>query len=191
MSRQLTEEQKQSKRDAGRRWREKNKDKAKEQAKAWYEQNKERVIQRQLEYNANNKEACYERVRQWQQANPEYNKEYYRKNKETILERGREGAKQWRAANRTKLNRQSYKYKYGVTFADKLQLILVQDCKCAICRGDLDVENEGTRVHLDHDHTTGKIRGVLCARCNTGLGKFKDDVDLLRGAISYLEQHRD
>jgi len=43
-------------------------------------------------------------------------------------------------------------------------------------------------THLDHCHKTGRIRGVLCNNCNTGLGKFYDDIELLKTAINYLQK---
>ena len=51
---------------------------------------------------------------------------------------------------------------------------------CAICL-------VGKPEHVDHDHVTGKIRGVLCFNCNGGLGQFKDRVDVIRNAVTYLE----
>lgn len=55
--------------------------------------------------------------------------------------------------------------------------------RCAICM----IRKTGRRGwHADHDHKTGKFRGILCAQCNTGLGMFKDDVKLLRKAARYL-----
>jgi len=56
--------------------------------------------------------------------------------------------------------------------------------KCDICSKVIT----GKDMHLDHNHTTGVLRGWLCMLCNTGLGKFKDNPDLLRKALSYLEQ---
>lgn len=55
--------------------------------------------------------------------------------------------------------------------------------KCDIC----GVED---KLRIDHDHLTGKIRGLLCNECNLGLGKFQDDVSRLREAAVYVERHR-
>lgn len=54
---------------------------------------------------------------------------------------------------------------------------------CAIC----GTEPQRRFLHLDHDHKTGKARGLLCVNCNTALGHFKDDVARLKKAIEYLE----
>lgn len=59
-----------------------------------------------------------------------------------------------------------------------------QDGKCAICGGE---PNGAGRLHIDHCHTAGTPRGLLCTNCNPGIGYFKDDPALLRAAIEYLE----
>lgn len=63
--------------------------------------------------------------------------------------------------------------------------IKTQSNRCAICN-----ELFKTKAALDHCHKTGKIRGVLCINCNSGLGFFKDNIPILKAAISYLERHR-
>lgn len=58
--------------------------------------------------------------------------------------------------------------------------------KCPIC-GKVTVPGLTSKIVLDHDHNTGRIRGWICDSCNTGIGRFKDDIDLLKRAIKYLE----
>lgn len=58
-----------------------------------------------------------------------------------------------------------------------------QGRRCKICGVGLEYDS----IHTDHDHSTGKVRGILCRNCNTALGKFKDDPALLRRAASYIE----
>ncbi len=68
----------------------------------------------------------------------------------------------------------------------------VQEGLCAICKNPEtslgSTKIKAKRLAVDHDHITGKIRGLLCQRCNCGLGSFKDNPDLLKGAIEYLRR---
>lgn len=68
----------------------------------------------------------------------------------------------------------------------KRKRIEEQDGKCAICLKDL----ADKQMNLDHCHETGTLRGVLCNRCNTGLGCFEDSIEVLRQAAAYLEKFR-
>jgi hypothetical protein len=72
------------------------------------------------------------------------------------------------------------KRRYGIGAADVDELIKQQANVCVICgRDDPD--------QVDHDHNTGKVRGVLCFNCNGGLGQFSDDTERLTNAIDYIE----
>ena len=77
--------------------------------------------------------------------------------------------------------------RYGLTEASFLSLLENQDNACAICRTPLDPNCKNRHTHIDHCHTTGKVRGVLCSSCNLGLGHFKDDAARLLAAYSYLK----
>ena len=72
---------------------------------------------------------------------------------------------------------------YGIGLDSYERLLKMQDGKCAIC-GDIE---DGRALAVDHDHVTGKVRGLLCANCNNGLGRFKDDAERLKAAVRYLE----
>ncbi|UIW13254.1 HNH endonuclease [Arthrobacter phage Crewmate] len=76
--------------------------------------------------------------------------------------------------------------RYGVTVDHVEALKAAQGGKCAICGTD-EPGGRG-RWHVDHDHESGAVRGLLCHHCNLGLGHFRDDVDALRAAIRYLEE---
>lgn len=80
-----------------------------------------------------------------------------------------------------------YKRQYKLTFEERLTLIKAQDYKCAICGTTL--LDRGTHTHTDHDHDTGKVRGILCTNCNRGLGHFQDNEEFLMAAIKYLQAH--
>lgn len=74
------------------------------------------------------------------------------------------------------------KYKYGLTPEDYLQLLESQKHCCAICG------NKPEKLVVDHCHTTGIVRGLLCIPCNTGLGKLGDSVAGLTRALNYLRK---
>jgi hypothetical protein len=77
---------------------------------------------------------------------------------------------------------------YGITVDRFEEILALQDGLCAICR----TPAFGAKLpHVDHDHESGSVRGILCSNCNTGLGLFKDDPELLRAAAKYLEGDRD
>jgi hypothetical protein len=75
--------------------------------------------------------------------------------------------------------------KYGITLEKKNEMIEDQHGKCAICNNEFD-----NTAYIDHCHKTDKIRGILCNKCNSGLGMFDDDVEVLGNAISYLVSMR-
>lgn len=78
--------------------------------------------------------------------------------------------------------------KYGITNDIYLAMVASQNGKCAICGNEsLPTKHRGKgKLYIDHDHTTGIVRGLLCARCNTGIGFLKDDCAILQNAIDYL-----
>jgi len=88
----------------------------------------------------------------------------------------------WHA--KPQLDRQASKsYKYGITADEFKQMFETQQGKCSICSEEPKTKRG---LHVDHDHETGKVRGLLCHGCNVALGSFKDDVTLLNKAIEYL-----
>jgi len=82
------------------------------------------------------------------------------------------------------------KYRYKLSIEEFECLRQNQEGKCAICRNKLEIHSDSSvrtkKVAVDHCHETGKVRGLLCSNCNTGLGMFKDDYKLLQAASEYL-----
>ncbi len=81
---------------------------------------------------------------------------------------------------------------YGITIAEYESILASQNGVCAICRKGQEDEGcrwNGKREHfsVDHCHTTGKVRGILCARCNLGIGMFMEDAEAMKKAVGYLE----
>lgn len=88
-----------------------------------------------------------------------------------------------RACYRTE---RKFQKKYGIEFADYDVMLQVQAGRCIVC----DREFGKRKPHVDHCHSTGMVRGLLCYTCNVGLGSFGDDPDRLRSAALYIESHR-
>lgn len=68
-----------------------------------------------------------------------------------------------------------------------------QGGRCAICKrpfASIDAKKRATSVRVDHDHATGKVRGLLCNPCNTGLGMFQDSIGVLEEALAYLQKDK-
>ena len=76
---------------------------------------------------------------------------------------------------------------YGITTDKYNKMFSDQNGCCAIC--ETHICSTGRSLAVDHDHETGKVRGLLCSNCNTALGKFKDNKLILQKAIDYLNHH--
>jgi hypothetical protein len=76
------------------------------------------------------------------------------------------------------------KEKYNLTEKDFHHKFNTQGMRCAICR--VEFTDRKQHLHVDHDHRTGRVRGLLCSHCNSGLGFFKDNVRFLIKAGYYL-----
>lgn len=77
---------------------------------------------------------------------------------------------------------------YGITPEDYQQMMDEQEGKCVLCREEC---SSGQRLSVDHNHDTGKVRGLLCRNCNRGLGLLKEDPSVLLRAIEYLGKYAD
>lgn len=118
---------------------------------------------------------------------------YYHKNRERILLKRKSRKPRAICSEYDKYLDYYYKSKYGILYSDYLVILNSQNGLCNICglpETQVDTRrNKVKRLAVDHCHTTGKIRGLLCHECNTGLGKFKDNPELLNKAIQYIRKH--
>ena len=81
--------------------------------------------------------------------------------------------------------------KHGLGLQTYTGLLIIQGYTCAICGQEEEAKsNAGSikRMAVDHDHNTDEVRGLLCQKCNTALGLFKDDADILKRAVEYLSK---
>lgn len=93
---------------------------------------------------------------------------------------------EYRAAN-PQVTHKARLRRYGLTPDDFARLMAAQGGKCAICSATVGGGNgDGETLHVDHNHATGTVRGLLCSPCNVGLSRFRDNPMLLGAAIFYL-----
>ena len=117
-------------------------------------------------------------------------KNYRVNNLEKAKECSRKSAKQWRQKkiqeDRFFDKDKKLKRDYDISLEDYKLMLLEQNNRCMICK---KINLKETRISLavDHNHTTNKIRGLLCALCNKALGLFQEDSTILKEAIRYLE----
>lgn len=79
----------------------------------------------------------------------------------------------------------------GLTGLEYTELLSIQNNKCAICSMDFTNTSRSTKPNVDHDHSTGLVRGLLCGNCNRGIGSLQDSVDILEKAKVYLAHSRE
>lgn len=89
--------------------------------------------------------------------------------------------------NKVWKNKSHLARKYGLSIEEYENLLNEQGYKCSICGCNGSGEDKNKFV-VDHCHTTGKVRGLLCWPCNIGIGMFKDNSDLLEKVIQYLKR---
>jgi hypothetical protein len=129
----------------------------------WYARTKEALssVRQTAEYKERHRQAS----RKYDGSHKEQQKQYYRNNKHV-----------WR---RGELRR-----RYGMTVEQFETLFVLQGNRCAICHVDKPTTKKGWVV--DHDHVTGKVRGILCGKCNSAIGYLGDSPALLNRAAKYL-----
>ena len=150
---------------------EKNKLKIAEKLKEWKENNKDRVKLTKKIWDLENKEHKANYIKEWKKNNPEKNISYakfFRENQPDYH------------ANR------HLKTTYGITINQYNEMLEKQNGICAVC-GKLPNKTSRGKLFVDHCHSKGKIRGLLCQQCNTALGMVNDNIDILYKLIKYLE----
>jgi hypothetical protein len=172
---QTIEEKRRKNREYQQKWRDENREKYRAVKRARYAANPE--LYRQLS-------------RDWTAKNPEKAKEKDRKSKaKRDKEHVRAVQREWRRNNPEKVVELQRRHRLRVLGAagfDFDAAFVAQGCACAICGTTELTTKRGW--HIDHDHQTGAIRGILCHHCNVGIGNFKDNTELLARAIVYLQR---
>lgn len=138
------------------------------------------------------KKCSWEVAQSWRERNKgkviEFRKNYYQRNKVELQrkrkvrevcnsEKTKKMRSEWNRAHRIR--------KYGITIKEYNEMLKSQDFRCAICETEIDQKT----LNIDHCHITNKVRGILCTKCNVGLGHLEKTFisnDLLDKALAYL-----
>jgi hypothetical protein len=169
---------------AQRRYRESHKEELRERRRRKWEADpayREKLRAARRRYRESHTEELRERHHRKWEADPVYREKvraarrrYRASHREELRARGRE----WR-------RKKDFREVYRMTLEDYDVMLAQQDGACAICR-----RKPKERLVVDHCHATGQVRGLLCAKCNSGLGFYQDNPDRLLAATAYLESSR-
>lgn len=130
-----------------------------------------------------------EAKRRWRENNRDYHRKYYAENRERIREQANKRAmanpRPWHKRREIVLRQ------YGLTLDDYNKLLQSQRGVCASCKKPeklLSIKGEPVALCVDHCHTTGAVRALLCSGCNAALGHAQEDPEILRSLAAYIEQ---
>lgn len=156
--------------------------------KDYYSENHEAMLERRRKYHSEHAEEENAKRRAYYQANKETQsakaKARYYKDRAGNIER----SKEWKRKNPTVAFNTHLKSKYGITIEDRKRLLQMQGGVCAVCE---DPTFGGKEPCVDHDHKTGKVRGMICRKCNAGLGFLKDDITVVERLLEYLRKYQE
>lgn len=145
--------------------------------KIYYQENKEQVLNQQKEY--------YQSVKDTKKYK-NCSKNYYQSHKENI--------KMYPSSNPEQKKDRYLQRLYGITLEQYRQMLNNQNGVCAICnQPETTINKRGNCVQylaVDHNHQTGKVRGLLCRKCNRILGDAKENIEIFNSATNYLNLHR-
>jgi hypothetical protein len=125
-------------------------------------------LKQRKQWYRDNRERSIAYVKSWQEANPE---------------RVRASAQRNRSKKLKKMRELHLRRNFGLSIDEYERLLEQQGGGCAICQSP---PTPGISLHVDHDHGSGEIRGLLCFRCNNGIGLFRENPDLLQDAARYV-----
>jgi hypothetical protein len=148
------------------------KTKEEEQAysRKYYQQHREQYIKRSARYRENGGETILAKKRQYARQHKDEN---------------RERQKKWAAKNGIHIKDKQLQKYYGITFEQMQQMYIAQGGVCAIHKGKFINSKD---MHVDHNHTTGQVRQLLCSKCNNALGLFQESPEIMMQAIEYVNK---
>ena len=142
-------------------------------------------ISRKVGYTAHCKSCLKIKKAMYYQENRDAVRKKQKSYNELNKDKSQKRSTQWRLNNPEKVKENRLKI-YGISLNDKETLFKNQKGCCAICNNKI-----AGQINIDHCHTTGKVREILCSPCNFLLGNCKDNPSILQKAIEYLKKHND
>lgn len=185
-------------------YRQLNKEEISQKRKAHYTSHRKKILEHRRAYRKANAKKINQQLIDYLKANPEKTQLYYQKRLRDprYLEKATQRATEWYRTHRKAMTQQREKsrqtnpeehtqkwraVKYKINAEAWVGFLNMQDNRCAICFTPL-LALGSRNTHLDHDHKTGLIRGILCRHCNSLLGQAKDNIPRLKSAIKYLQR---
>jgi thiol-disulfide isomerase/thioredoxin len=160
----------------------------KEKNARWYENNHQKALDKAYRWKEKNPDKARRAVKNWVAKNSDrvkkLGRDWYVKNRELCLRRASQSQKKRYS---TTIRNEQLKTKYGISLEKYNKMFRDQSGNCAICGKNRSQERRDLGV--DHDHVTGKVRGLLCSKCNSALGMFCDNIEIVRKALKYLEKY--
>lgn len=138
--------------------------------KVYNSKHKDKILEYQQNYRLTNANLLSEKTMNWQRENPE---EYKEKNRF------------WNSENKGSKKSAVMKNEYGITLEEYNVMFEQQGGKCKIC--GVHQANLKKALHIDHCHSKLHVRGLLCQHCNSAIGFFRDNIEVMKTAIKYLQ----
>lgn len=185
---------KQAAAEASRRWRAKHREKAREVGRNAYHRQQAKLGKaskpREPLTPERKREQARIRVKEWRKKNPEraraQTKRTYEKHRDTIVAKSAE----WQRKNKERQRATYLKRTYGLT-PEAYDALGTQCAICGATQGSktrVNGDGKAYRLFVDHDHGTGKVRGLLCFGCNVAIGYLDHSVERLQAAMDYLRR---
>jgi len=150
-------------------------------SKSRYAAHREEDLARSKAYHAAHREERHAYNKLWRALHPDYGRDYGTAHREKIAAR----SKAYRAARRKEHAAYARARTHKISVDEYDAMLTKQGGSCAICR---KAEWNSKGPNIDHDHKTGKVRGILCYKCNTALGMAEDDPNIIRAMLGYLDE---
>lgn len=147
--------------------------------KRFHAANESGIKERNKKYREENKTKIKEGQKKWREENKEILKQKKKHYRENYQDKIKESRKKYKEKHPGRIRDQEIRKKYGITLQQKDQMCDRQNGCCIIC-------GIKSKLVIDHDHDTGRVRGLLCSCCNTGIGNLRESQNTLFNARIYL-----